>query len=134
MKTEAQKAEFVQLRAKGISFYKCAEILNISKPTLLKWGQELELDIKNEKALYIEALKAAGRLSLQEHIGRLVKRLESVSTEIDRRHLLDGQGLADLPLAKLYEIEDSILDGQGLDGLRLTNKMFNDSYREDYEI
>ncbi len=36
-----EKEKFIQLRAKGLSFDKISKELNISKPPLLKWNEEL---------------------------------------------------------------------------------------------
>ena len=47
MKDTAQKEKFIQLRAKGLSFDKISKEINTSKPTLLKWSEELEGEIAN---------------------------------------------------------------------------------------
>jgi len=40
MKTTEEKEKFIQLRAKGFSYDKITEKLQVSKPTLLKWNGE----------------------------------------------------------------------------------------------
>ena len=46
MKTVEEKNKFIQLRARGFSFDKIAEQLEVSKPTLLKWSGELFEEIQ----------------------------------------------------------------------------------------
>ena len=41
MKSIEEKQRFVELRAKGLSFERIAEELKVSKPTLIKWSEEL---------------------------------------------------------------------------------------------
>jgi len=46
MKTVEEKTEFIQLRARGLSFEKISEQLEVSVPTLLKWSGEFYKEIK----------------------------------------------------------------------------------------
>lgn len=56
MKDTTQKEKFIQLRAQGLSFDKISREINTSKPTLLKWSEELESEIANLAYLETEAL------------------------------------------------------------------------------
>lgn len=56
MKNMCQKEKFIQLRAQGFSFDKISQEINTSKPTLLKWSEELKNEIANLAYLETEAL------------------------------------------------------------------------------
>ena len=54
---EQKKSQFVQLRAKGLSYAKIAKELKVSKSTLTNWNQELHTEIAQAKAMELEALQ-----------------------------------------------------------------------------
>ena len=56
MKDTATKAQFVELRGRGLSFDKISQELKVSKVTLIQWSKELALEIKNQKAMEIDNL------------------------------------------------------------------------------
>ncbi len=58
MKSQNEKMKFVELRAKGLSFDKIAQELQISKPTLIKWSEELKKEITNCKYFEFESILA----------------------------------------------------------------------------
>jgi transposase-like protein len=92
------RAEFVQLRAKGLSYAKIARRLGIAKSTLANWNAELEVEIASARAMELEALQEQyfllkeGRVRL---LGEQVKRL---------RGELAGRDLADVPTDKLMDL------------------------------
>ena len=91
-------ARFILLRAQGYSFNRIAVELQISKPTLIKWSRQHELEIANLRATETEAL--AERIFRQRHerwevLGRQLKRLEE---EIDKRDL------EEIPASRLHAI------------------------------
>ncbi|MGD0822501.1 MAG: hypothetical protein ABSA71_17340 [Desulfomonilia bacterium] len=49
MKDLETKKKFVELRASGHSYAKISTELKVSKPTLIKWGKQLEKDIAELK-------------------------------------------------------------------------------------
>ena len=51
------KAEFVQLRAKGLPYVRIAERLGVAKSTLANWNAELEAEIASARAMELEALQ-----------------------------------------------------------------------------
>jgi hypothetical protein len=75
---EELKAQFVALRAKGLSYRKIAGLLKVSKSTLANWSQEMEAEIASLKAIEIEGLLEEfgllkeGRIRL---LGGLIKRI-----------------------------------------------------------
>jgi hypothetical protein len=52
------KAEFVQLRAKGLAYVRIAERLGVARSTLASWNSELEAEIASARAMELEALQA----------------------------------------------------------------------------
>ena len=97
-KTEL-KAEFVQLRAKGLSYMHIAERLGVAKSTLANWNAELEAEIASAKAMELEALQAEffvlkeGRITL---LGEQLLRLrgELASRELTERAHRQAPGAA----------------------------------------
>jgi transposase len=53
---QEQKAQFIELRAKGLSYAAIAKKLKVAKATLANWNAELEAEIASLKAMEIEAL------------------------------------------------------------------------------
>jgi len=70
MKTIEQKEQFIQLRAKGFSYDKIAEQIQVSKPTLLKWNGEFIKEVKEQHFLELDNL-------LNEYQVFRVKRFEN---------------------------------------------------------
>ena len=54
MKDLQTKEKFIELRARGLSFNKIAEEIEVSKPTLLKWSSEFSEEIANRRFLASE--------------------------------------------------------------------------------
>lgn len=71
------KEKFVELRAKGLSFAKIADELEVSKPTLIAWSQDLKDDIANMETVQRDALYEKYRTDK-------LKRVEVFSEELDR--------------------------------------------------
>ena len=106
MITEDQKADFIHLRASGLSFDKISKKLNISKPTLIKLSKELYLEIKNEKEIFKEQLLESlnfTRIKKLEYLSKLFTKIES---ELDTRDLteLKTDKLLDLYLKNSKEL------------------------------
>jgi len=91
-------ARFILLRTQGWSFNRIAVELQISKPTLIKWGRQHQFEIANLRATETEGL--AERVFRQRHerwevLARQLKRLED---EIEKRDL------DEIPAARLHGI------------------------------
>lgn len=73
------KAQFIQLRATGLSFRKIAKKLQVSKSTLANWNEDLAEEIAIHRAIEMEALQEEywlhkeGRIRL---LGGIVQRLQ----------------------------------------------------------
>jgi transposase-like protein len=72
------KAEFVQLRAKGLSYIRIAERLGVAKSTLANWNADLEAEIASAKAMELEALQEEFFLLKEGRIKLLGEQLRRV--------------------------------------------------------
>lgn len=94
-----QKERFVELRAKGVSYDDIVKEIGVSKPTLIKWGRELELEISNLKALEWEALQ-------EKHFVSKTKRVELYGEELSRLNQeIGNRDYSEMPLEKLLELK-----------------------------
>jgi len=98
MKDQESKSKFVELRAKGWSFDRIANELEISKRILINWGKELELDIRNLKAIELESLQERFYMRKAQRIELFGEKLQAVKSELDKRDL------SQLPTDKLFDL------------------------------
>ena len=98
MKDESVKHRFIELRAMGWSFDRIAQDLKTSKPTLIAWSRELEIEISNLKAIEWEALKEKYSLSRIKQIELLGECLDAMKAELTKRDL------SQVPAGKLFEL------------------------------
>ena len=95
--TEKQK-QFIEQRAKSIPFSEIAKKLKVSKPTLIEWSKEFQLDIANLQAIDLEAMQ--DRLYISK-----IKRLELFGTQIEKiKNELSKRKLNEIPTEKLMDI------------------------------
>ncbi|OIJ16505.1 hypothetical protein BKP45_21090 [Anaerobacillus alkalidiazotrophicus] len=104
MKDIETKKEFVQLRAKGMSFNKIASILKVSKTTLVGWSKEFEREIANLKVMELDELQQMYYVQKQKRIELFGNQLERIITELETRDLSDVQ------TEKLLELKLKYLD------------------------
>lgn len=71
MKKEEIRYRFIELRAMGYTYVKICKGLNISKPTAIKWGKLLSMEIKRQQK-YLMATLFSQRIVEQEQ-GLLIK-------------------------------------------------------------
>ena len=83
------KESFIELRAKGLSFDKIASKISVSKPTLIRWGKELNYEIKNRRAIEDEALIEKYIVSKKHQDELLDQQLKAVRKELDKRDYSD---------------------------------------------
>ncbi|MBP9762363.1 hypothetical protein KBD34_01980 [Patescibacteria group bacterium] len=98
MKDSACKAQFMELRAQGMSFSHISKEINVSKPTLIEWSHELAEPIQNLRAIHEESLRERYRVTKEHELATLSRQLEAVEKELGQRTL------ADVPTDKLYGI------------------------------
>ena len=90
--------EYVQLRAKGLSYAKIARRLGVAKSTLANWNGELEVEVASARAMELEALQEQFFLHKEGRIRLLGEQLLRLRAELARRDL------ADVPTDKLLEL------------------------------
>ena len=98
MEDVTKKQQFVELRAKGKSFAKISDELEVSKTTLIDWSKGLEDDIQNLKAVEMEAFREQYKISRQHSIKLYGEQLESIREELSNRKLND------IPTEKLIDL------------------------------
>ena len=92
------KADFVQLRAKGLPYLRIAERLGVAKSTLANWNAELEAQIASARAMELEALQEEFFLLKEGRIRLLGEQLQRLRQELANRDL------SSVPTDKLMEL------------------------------
>jgi len=96
------KERFVELRAEGKSYADIAAELNVSKPTLITWGKELQKEVANARTLRMDGLFERYAVAKGKRVEAFGKRLEGILAELDTRNLADVPTTALLKLALDY--------------------------------
>lgn len=97
------KTQFIELRAKGLSYQKIAKRLKVSKSTLANWSAELEGEIASLRAMELEALYERYYLTKESRIKLLGDQLRAIQAELKTR------SLDDVSTEKLLEMELKML-------------------------
>lgn len=79
MKPIEVKHEFIELRAKGLSYDKIAKKLKISKSTCIAWNEELKEEISKIKNMELEALYQTYGMKKEARIKSLGETLNKVN-------------------------------------------------------
>jgi hypothetical protein len=79
------KSQFVELRARGLSYAKIAKRLKVAKATLTNWSQKFEAEIASLKAMELEALYESYHLLKEGRIKLLGSQLKTIQAEISKR-------------------------------------------------
>lgn len=93
-----QKEQFIELRAKGVSYDEISKGIGVSKPTLIKWGRDLQLEISNRYALELELLQEKFYVSKKKRIELFGEQLVRLIEELANRDL------SEIPTEKLYDM------------------------------
>ncbi len=124
---EEKKQQFIELRAKGNSYDAIAKAIEVSKPTLIKWSDELSEELANYKAIEHEALREQYLASKKHRIIVQGEQLIAMRKELAKRDFTD------VPTHKLVELvaklSDSLasdeepieLTAEGLNMLKITH-------------
>jgi transposase len=89
MKDQKTREQFVELRARGLSFDKISKELGVSKQTLIDWSRGLQEEIGNLKAIELEALQEKYFLTKEKRIELFGEKLRAIKEELDKRDLKD---------------------------------------------
>lgn len=87
MKTAEDRERFVELRAAGLSYAKIAEALDVSKPTLISWAKEMQVELANARAMRADE-------TLQRYAEARDRRFVAMAQTLDR--VLDALAARDL--------------------------------------
>lgn len=98
-----EQEQFIELRAKGLSFAKISEELGVSKPTLIKWSNEFEVDIQNMRAIEQEALREKYLITREKRLAHLSNSLDKVNQEMGKRDL------SEITTEKLFYLNSKLL-------------------------
>jgi transcriptional regulator with XRE-family HTH domain len=107
MKDNNTKQAFIELRAKGWSYDRIAQKLNVSKPTLMAWSKVLALEINNYKAIEMSSLYEQFYVSKKARIEAFGGQVKMMMEELARRDLKD------VPTDKLYVLLLKFLETLG---------------------
>lgn len=108
--------QFVELRAKGNSYDRIAKTLGVSKATLLKWSQDLSLEINNERNVAMDAIYEKHKLAKQHQMEMLGIQLGKVREELEKRDL------SEVPTDKLVAMQLKLLDAINSSGVNVIFK------------
>ena len=123
---EQQKAKFILLRAKGLSYAKIAKELKVSKSTLANWSQELQEEIAQAKAMELEALQEQYYLLKEGRIKLLGDQIKAIQAELSSRDLVkvNTEKLLELQLRYFSELKGEYVETMLEDkiGMKLNSK------------
>ena len=127
MKNANDKERFIELRAENRSYADIADILKVSKTTLIAWAKDLEIDIQNARTLRMVELFEKYAVAKSKRVEVFGKRLDAILAELDTRDLADVPSPVLLTLALKYgeslraEYEPLKLLGDEMDWLDIKN-------------
>ena len=102
MKDQETQQKFVDLRARGRSFARMAEELQVSKRTLIEWSRKFRFEIQNQRTIEMEALRELYLAGREEQVRQLGGRLREVEAELATRKV------AELSTPRLFTLAGSL--------------------------
>jgi hypothetical protein len=114
MKDTNKREHFLSMRAEGLSYQVIADKLQMSKQTLINWGKELQSDIKNFKAIRLDAMYEQYSLTKEARIRLIGEHIDKVRTELASRDL------STVNTDKLYDILLKLTEAQNKERESLT--------------
>ena len=108
-KTIEQKEQFIQLRARGYSFDKIAEELEVSKPTLIKWQGEFLEEVKEAQFHEFDNLMNEYRVHRAKRFENNCRILNACYEELESR-FENFERLSISELVKLIELTEKKLE------------------------
>ena len=120
MKNANDKERFIELRAENRSYADIADILKVSKTTLIAWGKELHRDIGNARTLRMDELFEKYAVAKAKRIEVFGTHLNAILAELGTRNLANIATSSLLTLALKYgefmkdELEPLNLQGEDL--------------------
>ena len=120
MKNANEKERFIELRAENRSYADIADILKVSKPTLIAWGKDLQKEIGNARTLRMDELFEKYAVAKAKRIEVFGTHLNAILAELGTRNLANIATSSLLTLALKYgefmkdELEPLNLQGEDL--------------------
>lgn len=105
-KTLEQKEQFILLRAKGYSYDKITEELDISKPTLIKWQGELNEQVKKQQYFELENILNQYEILRRNRFEKYSRLLNAVFQELESK--TEQQELSELSVPELLKLADKL--------------------------
>ena len=93
------KYQFIELRAKGWSYHRIAEHLNISASTAHIWATEFSIEIQKLRAIELEAIQERVLASYEQDLSWLANELKRVQQVLRKR----DYGYVDTPQLYWYQ-------------------------------
>lgn len=87
MKDQETQQKFIELRARGLSYFQIAKDLNVSKGTLINWSRKFRFEIQNQRAVELEALRERLIANGATRAQLLSEQLRKVEAELHTRNL-----------------------------------------------
>ena len=107
-KTLDERQQFIELRAKGYSFQKISDELDISKPTLIEWSKDSNTnrDIQNQRTLAVDVLQMRYAITRRHRIALFGEFLEKAKQELNQRDMTDIP--TDRLITMVIELSDTL--------------------------
>ena len=132
-----KQAEFIKLRARGLSLRQCGEALGTNKDTCNKWDRELKAQIAKHKSERLQDVYTEYGMYKEARIKALGTALNSIDTELSNRDLSDvpTDKLLDYKLKYTTALSEEYVpisaqtdEGQVLDAKTIINRL-DDLYK-----
>jgi transposase len=129
MHSSETKAQFIKLRAEGLSFTCIASRLRVSKPTLLAWNRECRSRLHSPRALELKVLQES--LLPEDEMIRCSFNLRAIEQELASRAFREISTKQLRHMATLlHERLSELAAGKETDKFRSSSVKFSpDSYR-----
>ena len=82
MHTRQKRKRFIQLRARGLSYRKIAEKINVSTATLVHWSRILAAQINNLQMIEFDNLREEYLVTRQHRVKVLATQLNNVTKQL----------------------------------------------------
>lgn len=116
MKSNETRQNFIELRAKGISFDKIAKELKVAKSTLIEWSKTYLQEIENLRAIELEALQESYYLTKTARMELLGRQVERIKNELESRDF------SDVSTDKLFDVFSKTLNQLKQEEVEITFK------------
>ena len=132
-----KQAEFIKLRARGLSLRQCGQELGTNKDTCNKWDRELKAQIAKHKSERLQDVYTEYGMYKEARIKALGTALNNIDTELGSRNLSDvpTDKLLDYKLKYTTALSDEYVpiapqtdEGQVLDAKTIINRL-DDLYK-----